>query len=179
MLSATHTLTVSFTSSSLSVRPSPPHHCLVFTSSSLPGVHLLITACRSPPHHCLSLTSSSLSCPAYDSSLLHHPRLCVYHVCLNVCVCVCVCCRPTALSRQQRILARRRWFSAAWPTRAGWTRCSTPSWSCSLSAPSPDAPRGGGGEGGREGGGRRAPGPLPAVGGRGLVEAFSVKGCDP
>lgn len=46
--------------------------------------------------------------------------------------------RPTPLNRQLKILARRKWCSSAWPTKAGWIPSSAPSLSCSHSAPKPE-----------------------------------------
>lgn len=61
--------------------------------------------------------------------------LCVLSVYL---VCKSYLDRRRALSRRPRTLARRRWCSSAWPTRAGWRASSTPSWSCSASVPRPE-----------------------------------------
>lgn len=46
--------------------------------------------------------------------------------------------RQTPLSRQLRTQVRRKWFSSAWPTKAGWIPSSAPSSSCSRSAPKPE-----------------------------------------
>lgn len=54
----------------------------------------------------------------------------IYHCCFLT--------RRTTLSRQQRILARRRWCSSAWPTKAGWRAFSVLSWSFSASVQRPE-----------------------------------------